>query len=152
MNYINFIINLKPNNMKRFFTSSGTLWSCLFAMAMMVTAQSARAEYVKLTALSGTGGTGGEGYASLVDAKVATKMGHSFDPTNPERDKAWIVVKAEKAVVPERYFLVTGSDTGSYPERNWKHGNTGRSTVLTSRMSPLLSVAMWMIPKPAAGR
>ena len=107
--------------MKRFFTSSGTLWSCLFAMAMMVTAQSARAEYVKLTALSGTGGTGGEGYASLVDAKVATKMGHSFDPTNPERDKAWIVVKAEKAVVPERYFLVTGSDTGSYPERNWKH-------------------------------
>jgi len=112
--------------MKRFFTSSGTLWSCLFAMAMMVTAQSARAEYVKLTALSGTGGTGGEGYASLVDAKVDTKMGHSFDPTNPERDKAWIVVKAEKAVVPERYFLVTGSDTGTYAEggqatRNWKH-------------------------------
>ena len=106
--------------MKRFFTSSSTLWSCLVAMAMMVTAQSVRAEYVKLTALSGTGGTGGEGYASLVDTKVSTKMGHSFDPGNPERATAWIVVKAEKAVVPGYYFLYTGSDTGSYPDRNWK--------------------------------
>lgn len=108
--------------MKRFFTSSSTLWSCLVAMAMMVTAQSARAEYVKLTALSGTGGTGGEGYASLVDAKVGTKMGHSFDPasTNEGKKYAWIVVKAEKAVVPEHYFLVTGGDTGKFPDRNWK--------------------------------
>ena len=108
--------------MKRFFTSSSTLWSCLVAMAMMVTAQSARAEYVKLTALSGTGGTGGEGYASLVDAKVGTKMGHSFDPASTDEGKkyAWIVVKAEKAVVPEHYFLVTGGDTGSFPDRNWK--------------------------------
>ncbi len=108
--------------MKRFFTSSSTLWSCLVAMAMMVTAQSARAEYVKLTALSGTGGTGGEGYASLVDTKVSTKMGHSFDPASSDstRTKAWIVVKAEKAVVPGYYFLYTGSDTGSYPDRNWK--------------------------------
>jgi len=111
--------------MKRFITSSSTLWSCFVALAMMMTAQSARAEYVKLTALSGTGGTGGEGYASLVDTKISTKMGHSFDPNGSDANKkyAWIVVKAEKAVVPEHYFLVTGSDTGDYKDRNWKKWN-----------------------------
>ena len=108
--------------MKKVFTSS-TLWSCFIALAMMMASQSAWAEYVKLTALSGTGGTGGEGYASLVDAKVGTKMGHSFDPGNPDRAEAWIVVKAEKAVVPDFYFLVTGGDTGTYPTRNWKKWN-----------------------------
>ena len=106
--------------MKKLFTSSSTLWSCLIALVMMMASQSAWAEYVPLTALSGTGGTGGEGYASLVDAKVDTKMGHSFDPANPDRALAYIVVKAEKAVKPEWYFLVTGGDTGSYPTRNWK--------------------------------
>ncbi|MBR4643541.1 MAG: dockerin type I repeat-containing protein [Bacteroidaceae bacterium] len=106
--------------MKRKFTSSSTLWSCLIALVMMMGSQSAWAEYVKLTALSGTGGTGGEGYASLVDANVDTKMGHSFDPANPDRALAYIIVKAEKAVVPKSYFLVTGTDTGSYPTRNWK--------------------------------
>ncbi len=109
--------------MKRNFTSSSTLWSCFIALAMMMASQSAWAEYVKLTALSGTGGTGGEGYPSLVDAKEGTKMGHSFDPSNPERAEAWIVVKAAKAVVPEFYFLVTGGDTGQYPTRNWKKWN-----------------------------
>jgi len=108
--------------MKKVFTSS-SLWSCLIALVMMMASQSAWAEYVKLTALSGTGGTGGEGYPSLVDAKENTKMGHSFDPNNPERDQAWIVVKAEKPVVPSWYFLVTGGDTGSYPTRNWKSWN-----------------------------
>ena len=109
--------------MKRIFTSSSTLWSCFIALVMMMASQSAWAEYVKLTALSGTGGTGGEGYPSLVDAKPGTKMGHSFDPSNPDRAEAWIVVKAAKAVVPEWYFLITGGDTGSYPTRNWKKWN-----------------------------
>ena len=109
--------------MKKFITSSSTLWSCLIALVMMMVSQSAMAEYVKLTALSGTGGTGGEGYASLVDANIGTKMGHSFDPNNAERADAYIVVKAAKAVVPNFYFLVTGGDTGSYPTRNWKKWN-----------------------------
>lgn len=108
--------------MKKVFTSNA-LWSCLIALVMMMASQSAWAEYVKLTALSGTGGTGGEGYASLVDAKEGTKMGHSFDPNNPDRAEAWIVVKAAKAVVPDFYFLVTGGDTGTYPTRNWKKWN-----------------------------
>ena len=106
--------------MKKVITSSSTLWSSLVALVMMFAAQSAWAEYVPLTALSGTGGTGGEGYASLVDADITTKMGHSFDPANPDRALAYIVVKAEKAVTPEFYFLVTGGDTGTYKDRNWK--------------------------------
>ncbi len=95
----------------------------LFAAALLwLGGQNAQAEYVKLTALSGTGGTGGEGYPSLVDAKETTKMGHSYDQTTTEKP-AWIVVKAEKAVVPQNYFLVTGGDTGSFPDRNWKTWN-----------------------------
>lgn len=109
--------------MKKLITSSSALWTGLIALVMMMASQSAWAEYVKLTALDGTGGTGGEGYASLVDGKIGTKMGHSFDPNNPERANAYIVVKAAKAVVPNFYFLVTGGDTGSYPTRNWKKWN-----------------------------
>ena len=108
--------------MKKVITSSSSLLSCLIAMVMMLASQSAWAEYVPLTALSGTGGTGGEGFASLVDQKEGTKMGHSYDQNNPDKP-AWIVVKAEKAVVPEFYFLVTGSDTGTYTDRNWKAWN-----------------------------
>ena len=108
--------------MKKVITSSSTLLSCLIAMVMMLASQSAWAEYVPLTALSGTGGTGSEGFASLVDQKENTKMGHSYDQNNPDRP-AWIVVKAEKAVVPEFYFLVTGNDTGNYTDRNWKAWN-----------------------------
>ena len=111
--------------MKKLFTSS-TLWSCFVALAMMMVAQSARAEYVKLTALSGQNAWsgGGEGYTSLVDTKTDTKWGTWFSPNQENEDYAderiaYIIVKADKAVVPEWYFLVTGNDTGSYPERNW---------------------------------
>ena len=106
--------------MKKLITSSSALWTGLIALVMMMASQSAWAEYVPLTALSGTGGTGGEGFASLVDQDINTKMGHSFDPSNPDRALAYIIVKAEKAVKPEWYFLVTGGDTGSYTGRNWK--------------------------------
>ena len=109
--------------MKKLFTSSA-LWSCLFALAMMMTSQSAWAEYVKLTALSGSKSlSDGEGCAKLVDAVSTTKWGQSFDPSNPDRANAWVVVKAEKAVVPDWYFLLTGNDTGGDPGRNWKSWN-----------------------------
>ena len=89
--------------------------------------QSVWAEYVKLTALSGSKDLkNGEGCAKLVDTKVGTKWGQSFDPANvddPGRTYAWVVVKAEKAVVPDWYFLVTGNDTGSSPGRNWSSWN-----------------------------
>ncbi len=102
---------------KNFFLTLATM------LVMLLSGQSAMAQYYKLTALSGTGGTGGEGYASLVDGVIATKMGHSFDPANPDRAEAWIIVKAEEAFIPKDYFLITGGDTGSFPTRNWKSWN-----------------------------
>ena len=113
--------------MKRLFTSSSSLWSCVIAMVMMAFSQSVHAEYVKLTALSGSKDlNNGEGCSKLVDTKVGTKWGQSFDPANvddPGRTYAWVVVKAEKAVVPDWYFLVTGNDTGGSPGRNWSSWN-----------------------------
>lgn len=109
--------------MKKVFTSS-SLWSCFIALVMMMASQSAWAEYVKLTALSGSKSlSDGEGCAKLVDAVSATKWGQSFDPSNPDRANAWVVVKAEKAVLPGWYFLLTGNDTGGDPGRNWKSWN-----------------------------
>ena len=120
--------------MKKLFTS-GTLWSCFVAMAMLMASQSARAEYFKLTAVDGMlsygqSGLGNETYDKLVDADINTKWGGWFDNslsdedsrpvnTNASANKMWIIVKAEKAVVPEFYFLVTGNDTGGNPGRNW---------------------------------
>jgi hypothetical protein len=113
--------------MKRLFTSSSSLLSCVIALVMMSFSQSVWADYVKLTALSGSKDLkNGEGCAKLVDTKVGTKWGQSFDPANvddPGRTYAWVVVKAEKAVVPDWYFLVTGNDTGSSPGRNWSSWN-----------------------------
>ena len=121
--------------MKKLFTSSSILCMCFVALAMM-TSQNARAEYFKLTAVDGMlswGQTslGGETYDKLVDADIQTKWGGWFDNSLADED-AWpintdnsanhmyIIVKAEKAVVPQYYFLVTGNDTGSNTGRNWK--------------------------------
>ena len=116
--------------MKKVFTSSGILWSCFVALAMMMVSQSARAEYVKLTALDGMNAWNGssEYYDKLVDANIETKWGSWFDPSlevgypdDPEQSAKimYIIVKAEKAINPEWYFLVTANDTGSNPGRNW---------------------------------
>ncbi len=105
--------------MKRF-TLSHKVWSFVASAAMLLSAQGAAAQYVNLTALSGTGGTGNEGYPKLVDKEIPSKMGHSFDPANPDRADAYIILKAETPVVPKNYFLNTGNDTGSNPGRNWK--------------------------------
>ena len=111
--------------MKKLITSSSILWSCLIAMVMMLGAQNAWAEYVPLTALDGWNAWsgGGEGYTSLVDANKETKWGTWFQPESEAYEDeriAYIIVKAEKAVKPEWYFLVTGNDTGGDPNRNWK--------------------------------
>ena len=118
--------------MKKVITSSRTLWFGLLTMVMMLASQSALAEYVPLTALSGIDAWsgGGEDHKSLVDANVGTKWGCWFDPslsdaeswpTNTDNSSniCYIIIKAEKAVVPEYYFLVTGNDTGGNPGRNW---------------------------------
>ena len=135
---IHLFINFKkPNKMKKLFTSSSILWMCFVALAMM-TSQNARAEYVKLTALDGMlsygqNALGAETYDKLVDADIQTKWGGWFNPALSDEEawpinkgesanRMWIIVKAEKAVVPEWYFLVTGNDTGNGDnpgERNW---------------------------------
>ena len=85
----------------------------LLAGMVLLGAQSANAS-VGLTALEGTGGTGGEGYAKLVDGQISTKWCQKMDEGNP-----YVVFKADEAIVPVNYYLVTGNDTGSYPGRNW---------------------------------
>ena len=122
--------------MKKLITSSSTLWMCLVAMVMMLAAQSAKAEYVPLTAIDGKlswgqgDPSGKECYPKLVDMKVDTKWGGWFDPSLSDEEAypnnadnsaniMYIIVKADKAVVPEYYFLVTANDTGGNPGRNW---------------------------------
>ncbi|MCR5850936.1 MAG: dockerin type I repeat-containing protein [Bacteroidaceae bacterium] len=118
--------------MKKLITSSSTLWSCFIALAMMAVSQGVRAEYVPLTALDGVNSwnSSSEYYDKLVDQKIDTKWGGWFDPSLSDEDSypandensynhMYIIVKAEKGVVPEYYFLVTGNDTGSNPGRNW---------------------------------
>ena len=121
--------------MTKVITSSRTLWLCLVAL-MMTAAQSARAEYFQLTPIDGmlsygqSEPGGKETYDKLVDTKIDTKWGGWFDASLSDEDswpintdnsanKMWIIVKAEKPVVPEFYFLVTANDTGSNPGRNW---------------------------------
>lgn len=118
--------------MKKLFTSSGILWSCFVALAMMTISLNARAEYVPLTPLAGIDAWSGNGesHPSLVDQNTQTKWGCWFDPSLSDEDSwptngdnssniCYIIVKAGKAVVPEFYFLVTGNDTGGNPGRNW---------------------------------
>ncbi len=108
--------------MKRRFTSKRFFLTVLATMAMFLYGQNAMAQYVPFTALSGTS-SGGEGSDKLVDGDQTTKWGQSFDPANPDRANAWVIIKADAAVVPINYFLVTGNDTGSNPGRNWKDWN-----------------------------
>ena len=120
--------------MKRFTLKQMVL--SLGAATMLLSSQSVMAQYTKLTALDGMLSYGqssvshAEAYDKLVDAKENTKWGGWFDPSLSDEEawpvdqgasanKMYIIVKADEAVVPNFYFLVTGGDTGSYPGRNW---------------------------------
>ena len=98
--------------MKKLFTIR-FIWSCFIALTMFITSQSLHAEYVKLTALDGVNNGNGESeyYDKLVDADPATKW-----YSRKEGGIMYIIVKAEKPVVPNDYFLITGNDC---PDRNW---------------------------------
>ena len=120
--------------MKRFTLKQMVL--SLGAATMLLSSQSVMAQYTKLTALDGMLSYGqssvshAEAYDKLVDTKESTKWGGWFDPSLSDEEawpvdqgasanKMYIIVKADEAVVPNFYFLVTGGDTGSYPGRNW---------------------------------
>lgn len=72
------------------------------------------AEDALLTALHGTAGFANESYDMLIDGSRSTKwcMGNF--------NGAYIVFKADHAFTPESYTLITGLDTKTYYERNWK--------------------------------
>ena len=67
---------------------------------------------VGLTALTGTGGTGYEGYQCLVDGRTATKWLTDVPAT--------LIFRADEALVPSVYTLITGGDTERFPNRNWR--------------------------------
>ncbi|MBP3374065.1 MAG: hypothetical protein J6L60_06025 [Bacteroidaceae bacterium] len=70
---------------------------------------------VTLTPISGTdGAAASEGFAALIDGKPETK----WCVTN--FTDAYVVFKSDVAVSPSTYYLITGGDTGKFPERNWK--------------------------------
>ncbi len=120
--------------MKRFTLKRMVL--SLATAVMLLSSQSAMAQYKKLTALDGmlsygqTDRSHSESFEKLVDANDQTKWGGWFNPELTDEDswplnsgesanKMYIIVKAEEAVVPTFYFLITGNDTGSNPGRNW---------------------------------
>ncbi|MBO7099262.1 MAG: dockerin type I repeat-containing protein [Bacteroidaceae bacterium] len=120
--------------MKRFTLKQMVL--SLGVATMLLSSQSVMAQYQKLTALDGMLSYGqssvshGEAYDKLVDRDEGTKWGGWFNPALSDEEswplnqaesanKMYIIVKAEEAVVPTFYFLVTGGDTGTYPGRNW---------------------------------
>ena len=120
--------------MKRFTLKQMVL--SLAAAMMLLSSQSVMAQYKELTALDGMLSYGqssvshAEAYDKLVDKKENTKWGGWFDPSLDDEgswpidqansaNKMYIIVKADEAVVPTFYFLVTGNDTGSNPGRNW---------------------------------
>lgn len=103
-------------------TLTRTVLGAFAFVAMAFSSLSAQAEYVKLTALSAaTELTGNEGCAKLFDGIPDTKWGLSTDFTAGH--ERWVIVKADKAFTPENYFLITGGDTQTWPERNWKDWN-----------------------------
>lgn len=68
---------------------------------------------VTYEAFAGRAGFGNEGYDALVDGNDDTKWCSN-------NGDYWIVFKASEPIAPTFYRMVTGGDTGSYPERNWK--------------------------------
>ncbi|MGN0233060.1 MAG: hypothetical protein ACI4B5_01395 [Bacteroidaceae bacterium] len=72
------------------------------------------AEDALLTALHGTPGYTNESYDMLIDGSRSTKwcMGNF--------NGAYVVFKADHAFVPDSYTLITGLDTKTYSDRNWK--------------------------------
>ena len=105
--------------MKKVFTFKRSKFVALAAVAMMLTAQSAFA--VSYTALSGSGGEGrGEGYQALVDGDMQTKWGQGFTTGETE---AYVIFKADKAIVPSNYCLIIANDTQTNTGRNWQSWN-----------------------------
>ena len=102
-----------------------TTFSRMLGMAALILGlgiSTAANAYDKLTAIGGSKFDGSsEDVSRLLDTKKGTKWGQSFDPTSEDEGRCtmYIIMKAENAIQPTSYFLYTGNDTGSSPNRNW---------------------------------
>ena len=94
------------------------MFGMVVALVATVMASSAFAQ-TKLTVLSGSKLDGStESCLMLVDGKFITKWGQTFYKAYENRP--WVVLKADQAVIPTTYFLVTGNDVaGANAVRNW---------------------------------
>ena len=93
--------------------------TAFFACMMMLMGQSAWAQSddFYLTVIGGSKADGSnEGCEKLVDGLAGTKWGQTWRST----DKLYVVMKGNEAIVPKNYYIITGADTGSFPERNWR--------------------------------
>ncbi len=101
--------------MKKITSLVKSTFRTIVAAVALTFATGLTAQNVTLTALSGTAGYANEDFDALVDGKPETKwcVG-SFQ-------EAYIVFKASEAIVPTNYYLITGGDTGKFPDRNWKN-------------------------------
>ena len=97
--------------MERISTFKQKAITMLFALAMMLVGQNAFAQ----TAIGGSKMNDNEGCEKLVDGLTGTKWGQTWRST----DKLYVILKGSEDIVPGHYYVITGGDTGTYPERNW---------------------------------
>lgn len=95
----------------------------LLLMALcLLSGISSWAEYIPLIALEGTTEASSEReyFDKLVDANTATKWFCGNPGPNYYNGDMYIIVKADRAIVPESYFVVTANDASDFSGRNWK--------------------------------
>ena len=122
--------------MKRFTLKRMAL--SLVTSLMLLASQSVYAQYVPLTVVDGSysygqsaKNPGSHAFDKLVDTKVTTMWRAWLNPsltddqaypanTSMSANVLYVIVKAEKAVVPTFYFLVNSDGIKSEPKNNWK--------------------------------
>ena len=105
--------------MERFSTLKQKALKAFFAVAMVLMGQSAMAqsEDFFLTVIGGSKADGSkEGCEKLVDGLAGTKWGQTWSADA----NLYVIMKGSEAIVPKDYYVITGADTGDYPERNWR--------------------------------
>lgn len=88
-----------------------------FLMLLAIVGLTMQANAITLTVVSGDKNdpNNNEGCQKLVDGNFGTKWGDGIS----EGQSKYVVLKANVAITPASYVLVTGNDTGGSPGRNW---------------------------------
>ena len=122
--------------MKRFTLKRMAL--SLVTSLMLMASQSVYAQYVPLTVVNGSysygqsaKNPGSHAFDKLVDTKKTTMWSAWLNPslsddeaypanTSMSANVLYVIVKAEKAVVPTFYFLINSDGINKEPKNNWK--------------------------------